>query len=143
MKITQKSLYFILLICFSRAINAQYIQVNDTYTAQQLVQNVLVGNSPCANVSNFTVSGDPFSGGQNSYGYFNSGTSNFPFSQGIVLSTGRAISAVGPNNFILSQGGTNWLGDSDLESALGVSNSINATVLEFDFIPITNKVSFD
>ena len=143
MKITQRSLYFILLICFSRATNAQYIQVNDTYTAQQLVQNVLVGNSPCANVSNFTVSGDPFSGGQNSYGYFNSGTSNFPFSQGIVLSTGRATSAVGPNNFILSQGGTNWLGDSDLESALGVSNSINATVLEFDFIPITNKVSFD
>lgn len=143
MKITQKSLYLISLICFSWAINGQYIQVNDTYTAQQLVQNVLVGNSPCANVSNFSVSGDAFSGVQNSYGYFNAGTSNFPFTEGIILSTGKATSAVGPNNFILSQGGTSWLGDSDLELALGVSNSINATVLEFDFIPITNKISFD
>jgi hypothetical protein len=143
MKITQKSLYLILSICFSWAINGQYIQVNDTYTAQQLVQNVLVGNSPCANVSNFSVSGDAFSGIQNSYGYFNAGTSNFPFSEGIVLSTGKATSAIGPNSSILSQGGTSWLGDSDLELALGVSNSINATSLEFDFIPITNKISFD
>ena len=143
MKITQKSLYLILSICFSWAINGQYIQVNDTYTSQQLVQNVLVGNSPCANVSNFSVSGDAFSGIQNSYGYFNAGTSNFPFSEGIVLSTGKATSAIGPNSSILSQGGTSWLGDSDLELALGVSNSINATSLEFDFIPITNKISFD
>ena len=123
--------------------NAQHIQVNDTYTEQQLVQNVLFGNSPCANVSNFLVSGDTFSGTQNSYGYFNAGTSNFPFSEGIVLSTGKATSAIGPNNSLLSQGGTSWLGDSDLELALGVSNSINATSLEFDFIPITNKISFD
>ena len=143
MKTTQKSLYFILLICFSWATNGQYIQVNDTYTAQQLVQNVLVGNSTCANVSNFSVTGDAFSGIQNSYGYFNAGTSNFPFSEGIVLSTGKAASAVGPNNSILSQGGTNWPGDPDLELALGISNSINATSLEFDFIPITNKISFD
>jgi len=143
MKTTLKSLYFVVLICLSGVINAQYIQVNDTYTAQQLIQNVLVGNSPCANVSNFSVSGDAFSGIQNSYGYFNAGTSGFPFLEGIVLSTGKATSAVGPNNSILSQGGTNWLGDSDLELALGISNSINATVLEFDFIPITNKISFD
>jgi gliding motility-associated-like protein len=143
MKITQKSLYLIFLICCSWAINGQYIQVIDNYTAQQLVQNVLVGNSPCANVSNFSVSGDALSSGQNSYGYFDAGTSNFPFSQGIVLSTGKATSAVGPNNSILSQGGTSWLGDSDLELALGISNSINATALEFDFIPITNKISFD
>ena len=143
MKITQKSLYLIFLICLSWSINGQYIQVNDTYTAQQLVQNVLVGNSHCANVSNFSVSGDALSGGQNSYGYFNAGTSNFPFTEGIVLSTGKATYVVGPNNSILSQGGTSWLGDSDLELAVGISNSINATALEFDFIPITNKISFD
>ena len=143
MKTKQKSLYFIVLVCFSWAINGQYIQVIDTYTAQQLVQNVLVGNSPCANVSNFSVSGDAFSGIQNSYGYFNAGTSNFPFSEGIVLSTGKATSAVGPNNSLLSQGGTSWPGDSELEAALNITNSINATSLEFDFIPITNKISFD
>jgi gliding motility-associated-like protein len=59
------------------------------------------------------------------------------------LSTGKATSAVGPNNSLLSQGGTSWLGDSELEQALSISNSTNATSLEFDFIPITNKISFD
>ena len=143
MKITQKSLYFILLICFSWAVNGQYIQVNDTYSDQQLVQNVLVGNRSCASVSNFSVSGGNFGNGQQSYGYFNAGTSGFPFLEGIVLSTGKATSASGPNNSLLSEGGTNWLGDSELELALGISNSINATILEFDFIPITNKISFN
>jgi gliding motility-associated-like protein len=143
MKKIFRSLLFFLFYCFSLATNAQYIQVDDTYSAQQLVQNVLVSNSPCAGVSNFSVSGDTFSGSQNSYGYFNSGTSGFPFTEGIVLSTGKATSAVGPNNSLLSQGGTSWLGDSDLELALSISNSRNATSLEFDFIPITNKISFD
>ena len=40
MKITQKSLYFILLICFSRAINAQYIQVNDNGHVSQYMERV-------------------------------------------------------------------------------------------------------
>ena len=114
MKNTRNSLLFLLFLCSSWVLNAQYIQVDDTYTAQQLVQNVLVSNSPCAGVSNFSVSGDTFSGGQNSYGYFNAGTSGFPFTDGIVLSTGKATSAVGPNNSLLSQGGTSWLGDSEL-----------------------------
>ena len=143
MKKIFKSLLFFLFNCFSLATYAQYIQVDDTYTAQQLVQNVLVRNSPCAGVSNFSISGDTFSGSQNSYGYFNAGTSGFPFTDGIVLSTGKATSAVGPNNSLLSQGGTSWLGDSELEQALSISNSTNATSLEFDFIPITNKISFD
>jgi hypothetical protein len=39
--------------------------VNDSYTAQQLVENVLVNSSYV--VSNFTVKGDPFSGSQNSF----------------------------------------------------------------------------
>ena len=143
MKNTRNSLFFLLFLCTSWAMNAQYIQVDDTYTAQQLVQNVLVRNSPCAGVSNFSVSGDTFSGSQNSYGYFNSGTSGFPFTEGIVLSSGKATSAVGPNNSLLSQGLATWLGDSDLELALSISSSKNATSLEFDFIPITNKISFD
>lgn len=143
MKITQKSLYFILLICFSRAINAQYIQVNDTYSDQQLIQNVLLGNSSCASVSNFSVSGGNFGNGQQSYGYFNAGTSGFPFSEGIVLSTSKAISTQGPNAGILSESASGWIGDSDLNQALGITNTSNATILEFDFVPLKSTVSFD
>jgi hypothetical protein len=39
-------------------------------------------------------------------------------------------------------GSISWKGDLDLEEVLGISNTFNATVLEFDFIPLTNFISF-
>ena len=121
---------------------SQNIIVNDTYTAQQLIQNVLI-NSPCANVSNFTVSGGNFQTGEQSFGYFDANSSGFPFANGIVLSTSKAISTQGPNSFILSENAAGWIGDNDLEQALSISNTSNATVLEFDFIPLSSAISFD
>jgi gliding motility-associated-like protein len=135
------SIYFILLF-LSVVANAQYIQVDDSYTAQQLVENVLI-DSPCANVSNFSVSGDSFSNGEQSYGYFSSGTSGFPFANGIVLSTSRANRTPGPNDNLIDEGNTGWSGDADLEQALGINSTFNATVLEFDFTPLTSHISFD
>ena len=143
MKNTRNSLFFLLFLCTSWALNAQYIQVDDTYSAQQLVQNVLVNNSPCAGVSNITVSGDTFSGIQNSYGFFTNNTVVFPFTSGIVLTTSRAKKAEGPNSSLIDEGSTSWAGDYDLEQALGITGSINATSLEFDFTPISSKISFD
>lgn len=121
---------------------AQNITVDDTYSAQQLVQNVLV-NSSCANVSNFSISGGAFGTGENSYGYFNAGTSGFPLANGVVLSTCRANYVPGPNSSILSDNAPDWLGDSDLAQALNISNISNATILEFDFVPLTSTFSFD
>jgi len=135
-------LFCIVVYCWSSIGFAQYIVVDDTYTAQKLVENVLI-NSTCANVSNFSVSGGNFGTNENSFGYFKSGTSNFPFQDGIVLSTSKAISTQGPNSSTLSDDATGWSGDSDLEQALNISNTSNATILEFDFTPLTSKISFD
>lgn len=135
------SLSFVIFFFTSFSATAQHIEVNDQYTAQQLVEDVLI-NSDCAIVSNVSVNGAAFASG-NSYGYFSGNGSTFPFQDGIILSTGRAVSAEGPNTSLLDDGGNmNWPGDEDLEQALGINNSINATVLEFDFIPIGNKISF-
>ena len=131
----------LLALFLPQCASSQYVQINDTYTAQQLV-GVLVDNA-CAQVSNTTVAGAADPGEGNSFGYFSSGTSGFPFSSGIVLSSGYAASVPGPNTSLLSEGSTGWQGDSDLEAALNVSNTINATVLEFDFIPYTDNISFD
>jgi gliding motility-associated-like protein len=135
---------FICFFCvgFSPSITAQFITVNDQYTAQDLVENVLV-NSPCATVENFSIVGDPFSGTQNSYGFFDATGTSFPFQNGIVLSTARATRSPGPNNNLIDEGALNWTGDSDLEQALGISSTFNATILEFDFTPLTDLVSFD
>nr|WP_309755406.1 hypothetical protein [Flavobacterium sp.] len=76
MKCVKFILLSVLINCTLFDATAQSIVVNDSYTAQQLVENVLV-NSSCVTVSNFTVKGDPFSGSQNSYGYFNNQGGSF------------------------------------------------------------------
>lgn len=143
MKCVKIILFYIFICCVTFDATAQSISVTDSYTAQQLVQDILV-NSACANVSNSTVKGDSYSGSKNSYGHFNSGTSSFPFTEGIVLSTWSSVKAQGP--FIAGDkggGSDSWLGDLDLEQALGITNTINATVLEFDFKALTDFISFD
>lgn len=123
--------------------SAQYIQVNDTYTPQQLVNDVLL-NTDCVSVSNVTVSGAAYASGAQSYGYFSAAGSSFPFANGVILSTGRAALAQGPNISLLDDGNMpEWGGDIDLEQALQINNSVNATILEFDFVPLANTISFD
>jgi len=125
-------LIVVLTVFFSQKNYCQYITTDENYSAQQLIQDVLI-NSPCATVSNFSVSGGNFTSGEKSYARFDGTGSTFPFQNGVVLSTGKAINTVGPNTF-LSDDGQNmgWDGDLDLEQALGLNNSYNATVLEFD-----------
>ncbi|WP_238698677.1 T9SS type B sorting domain-containing protein [Flavobacterium circumlabens] len=125
----------------SSKINAQFISINDQKTPQQLIENTLV-NSSCVSVTNVSGTGDTFTPGKNSFAYFNAGTSNFPFKEGVVLTTSTSSSARGP--YISNQGGGDdkWQGDFELNQILGI-NSINATVLEFDFVPLTDFLSFN
>lgn len=139
----KKTLKIVLFGLFFQFGNAQYISVDEGYTAQDLVEDVLI-NSPCANVFNISVSGGNFATGEKSYGFFEASGTGFPFENGIILSTGKINNAPGPNSYLSDDGGSmGWDGDIDLNQALGLSNSFNATILEFDFIPLGNNISFD
>jgi hypothetical protein len=124
------------------------ITTNDTlYTNQQLVEDVFL-NSTCASVTNVTYSTGTTFGSTNGIGYFNKNGSSFPFEDGIVLTSGNAINAPGPNTTTLGDGGTSWPGDTDLENIILAAtgnpmNSQNASKLEFDFIPLTNSINFN
>ena len=132
-----------ILLTHIQGINAQVISVNESYSPTQLVENILLQSS-CASVSNVTVSGGNFTSGELSYGAFDANGSVFPFQNGIILSTGKINNAPGPNTSILEDGGNmGWNGDTDLQNALGLSNSYNATILEFDFVPLGDQISFD
>ncbi|TRX02802.1 choice-of-anchor L domain-containing protein [Flavobacterium gawalongense] len=141
MKCIKTILFYIFICCASFSATAQSISVNDSYTAQQLVENVLV-NSSCVTISNPIATGDTFTAGKNSYAYFNNQAGSFPFTEGVLLSTWSSQNSIGP--FVRNQGGggTSWLGDADLDKELGFK-TINATFLEFDFTPLTNFISFD
>nr|WP_284698681.1 choice-of-anchor L domain-containing protein [Flavobacterium lacisediminis] len=139
-KYTISVLLFALGIQF---VNSQNISVDEGYTPQDLVEDVLI-NSTCANVFNVSVSGGNFATGEKSFGYFDGTGTTFPFQNGIILSTGKINNAPGPNSYLSDDGGNmGWDGDPDLNDALGLSNTYNATILEFDFIPLGNKISFD
>lgn len=141
---TLKYTFFTIIIGFGFQFgNAQNISVDEGYTPQDLVEDILI-NSTCANVFNVSVSGGNFATGEKSFGYFDGTGTTFPFQNGIILSTGKINNAPGPNSYLSDDGGSmGWDGDADLNEALGLSNTFNATVLEFDFIPLGNKISFD
>ncbi|MBL0739249.1 T9SS type B sorting domain-containing protein [Flavobacterium sp. GN10] len=131
-----------ILCCFCNRISAQNISVNSTITPTDLIQNVLI-NSSCIETNTVNATGNP-TPNQQSYGSFTAGA-NFPFSSGIVLSTSPSKNAEGPfvqqnSKGVQVQG---WNGDSDLNQALGINNSTQATVLEFDFVALTNSISFN
>ena len=126
---------------------SQAISVSSTnYTVPQLVNNVLI-NSPCVSATNITWKTGTDHGSSNGLGFFQNTNPNFPMESGVVLSTGNILNTPGPNTSLLNDGATNWPGDTDLENTLAAAGismiSKNATVLEFDFTPISPNFSFD
>ena len=102
----------LLLTLITISVRAQYISVNTSYNKDQLVQKLIDANNTCISVSNVTLSGWNFDTGNISdgttgtgdlsYGFFTKGTSNFDINEGIILSTGKAKAAQGPNDHFYS-----------------------------------------
>lgn len=120
-----------------------------TYTVDQLVTDVLI-NSPCATVSNITYStGVTFDPSEpNGIAYFYRESDGFPFADGVVLASGDAMDITGPNGNPFDSG--NWPGDADLFNYIqstgidpGLNSYNDATVLEFDFVPYNQHISFE
>ena len=136
-------LFSLLLLSFKNF--AQGITVNpNAYTTSQLVNTVLVKNSCLAQVSNISKStGNDFGyAAGNGIGYFQNTNPNFPIQSGVVLTSGNAVAAQGPNTNTSSFNAPAWGGDADLETYVPI-NSHNATSLEFDFIAATSMFSVD
>lgn len=129
---------FISLLNYSQNITVD----SQTYTPQQLIEDILIDSDCITNIVVTNVVGGNFGGADQSYGYFDATGTSFPFQNGIVMSTGRLANVPGPNNNLSDDDATNWEGDADLEFALNESNTFNATILEFDFTSVASQVSF-
>lgn len=121
------------------------------YTIEDIVKKVLIsGGSVCAapNVSNVTITPNQLSTDtERAWGYFNKGTTGFPFTDGVLLMTGKARRAgnglEGPNALsdIVPGAGMN---DPDLVAAINPPGNLKDVVsLEFDFVPNSNQVKFN
>lgn len=119
-----------------------------SYSISQLVKDVLIaGGSACstANVSNISVSPNLATTDlTRTWGFFNKGTTNFPFAKGIVLTTGHARKAGNAFQATQLSDGVSVQGDADLATALNYNNASlkDATFIEFDFVPVAAEVTF-
>ena len=84
----KNTLKIVLFGLFFQFGNAQYITVDESYTPQDLVEDILI-NSPCANVFNVSVSGGNFASGEKSYGFFDDTGNGFNFEKGIITKASK------------------------------------------------------
>ena len=136
------SLALFLCLFFANNLCAQQITTDSSLTLEDLILNNLAEG--CVEITNISSSINGSISGLESYGYFEKASSNFPFENGIVLSTGNVNSAGNTiNNNILAEGDESWGTDTDLEDALAISNTLNATSIEFDFVSFSNQIQFN
>lgn len=133
-----------IFLCLSFAALSQNVQVSSSaYTPQELIENVLINSACIENLVVTNVVGGDFNSTEKSYGYFDANGSSFPFQRGIVLSTGKLANVGGPNDSLSDDDASNWGGDSDLETILNESNTLNATLIEFNFSAQASQISFN
>jgi len=141
----------LLLIAFiASQINTVFAQLTVTtgQTAQQLVQNVLVG-------SGVTVSNVTYSGAAATIGHFTTGSSstNLGMAGGIIMATGLVDGSVptgtgnsaypiGSTSLNFNSWTTNTGSDADLVNLISGNTVNDAATLQFNFIPLSDTVKF-
>ncbi|MEO5675720.1 MAG: OmpA family protein [Chitinophagales bacterium] len=130
-----------LALLFISNVSAAQISVDTSFTAEQLVNKFLLGQG--IRVGNITYSGPRIS-----IGYFKADNNIIGIESGILLSTGKASDVNGPNNspwtttsFTPVKSKTRPKGDRDL-NRISKSVTYDAGILEFDFIPFHNRITF-
>ncbi len=111
-------------------------------TPEQLVQNYLVGEG--ITISNVTFNGTSGVISSNQVGSFATAgvaASQLGLTGGILMTTGSASIAIGPNDESGAGAQVGGPGDPDLNSLSG-SNTLDKAVIEFDFIPQFDTVRF-
>lgn len=130
-----KKVSLIISFILSTVLSFGQLQVTQNLTPAQLVSQVLIGYG--VTVSNVTYTGDLQAIGK----FANGGTTNIGLLSGVLMTTGKASIAIGPNSS--TSAGFDNSGTSDPQLASLISATIHdAAVLEFDFVPIADTVKF-
>lgn len=145
----QLSLFILLSIQISYA---QYIKVDTTYTAKQLVEDVFVKDASGLEISNIKMLTGVDFGSTQGIGYFSEKTNNFYMQEGVLLTSGRAKRCEGPEDTpkgginAMGEGSKEWIGDADLEAIVPhLKKTLNASYISFDFKTPSdiNELNFD
>jgi len=127
--------FLVICIVFVNANISAQITIDDTATPDELVSS-LVGTG-------VTVSGVTMDCPTGAFGFFDCVDCNVGITSGIVLTSGSADLAAGPNNSSGSTGGAGTPGDPDLDAIPGVLGTYDACVLEFDITVTSDTIRFN
>ena len=140
----------LLALCVSSFGFTQILSINDSaspessYGPEELVKNVMISSS-CSSADTFTfqVHAAPSDLTTKSYGYFKRPTgSTFPFEEGVILTNGSAFPAGNTESPDIVTNSNGDPGDTDLEVALGQTNTYDATFIKFNFTPQVSNIDF-
>lgn len=158
------AILLILIWIFPEGIHAQISISNGTLTPAQLVDGFLVPTGSGTAVSNVNFRGCLNVSGKYQLGSFTTSgttTSQMGFTSGLVISTGNTAQiplTPGTNPGSVAQMSTNYVSgtsgeirssnsaagqDADAAALIAPENYYNAAILEFDFIPQSNIISFN
>jgi gliding motility-associated-like protein len=144
-------LSFVLLVTlvFTSKFSAQIVVAN-TLTPEQIVNQVLLGGGVTATNITYQGATGATTVQNNVATYSCPNNATFPIQSGILLTTGNALGAVGPNN---STGGSNFgsaqLVDADLTVLANTppppfpASITNGVIIEFDFVPQGDSIKFN
>jgi len=125
--------FFALVFVFSYPSFAQ-LQVNSGISAEELAAAIA---GPGIQIQNPQINAANVA-----YGSYSSGNTDLPFNDGVLLTTGKATNAIGPNNVQHKSYINSFPGSSLLNAATGqVTN--DACVFEFDIIPQGDTIKFN
>lgn len=117
------------------------LSVNTTFTPAELVNDILVGQG--VTVSNLTFNGAPANTLNDQIGAFYGSGSNIGLNNGVVLGTGRVVGVSGSNqNTSLTLPPSAPVNVADPDLAFIENQQRCVAVLEFDFVPTGDSISF-
>lgn len=133
------SIWLFFIGIFLPQLSRAQLITNNALNPQGLVQNILLGNG--VTVSNVTYNGSPVAIAQ-----FTAANTTLGINSGIVMTTGTTLpngdGPQGPNNASGAGVDNNMGGFNLLSQAIQGTQTYNAAILEFDFIPYADTVRF-
>lgn len=134
-KLFFRSILFILLtLC---KLSFAQLKVSPISNANQLM-NSLLGDSENIIVSNITIKG-----GKKTFGLFNTNLLyNTFFKEGVIMSTGIAEHAEGPNDDTKKSSKINFESDKDINVIADNKGCYDTSLFEFDLISATDEIEF-
>ena len=113
------------------------LHVNSEVSPDTLLQKTLLSES-----SSLKIIEVKYTGHKSQLGYFKTEFSDYiDIKEGVILATGEAINAIGPNNSSRITGNLQGNGDADL-TRIANNRTEDACILEFTFIPEGSHFEF-